>query len=290
MESQNTILQQLIKSNSLTPDLIISSGSFGIIYKIKIDQTVLAIKKSTNAQNAQKMLFDEYNLLKKLNHKCILKVYDFYEDLKKKESYMSMEFIDGESLRKFINENPEQLFIKKKNIFKQLIKVIDYLHTENKILHRDIKPENILMTTDKKGKLIVKLIDFGASRILDGNFLAETHIGCPKYMPLEAGDSYSFPFDVFGLGVTIYELFSGESIPWEGRNKEEKKKILYNINDYIENSKIKDKFLKEFIKMMLALENDRITINQLANNAKTHLFFLKNSQRKTSNSETLVIN
>lgn len=74
------------------------------------------------------------------------------------------------------------------------------------IVHRDIKPANILMDGD-----VPKLTDFGIARMLDPEEMAHSTVGTPKYMSPEIlfGEA-SFPTDIWSIGVTLYEMFTGQ--------------------------------------------------------------------------------
>ena len=92
-------------------------------------------------------------------------------------------------------------------ITKQILLGVYYLHKEKHQIHRDIKPANILINSDG----IVKLTDFGISRTLE-NTKAHTFVGSRIYMSPEriTGKKYSFPSDIWSVGLVIYELATSE--------------------------------------------------------------------------------
>ena len=86
----------------------------------------------------------------------------------------------------------------------QVAEALAYAHGEG-ILHRDIKPSNLLL--DAKGN--VWITDFGLAKAADGDGLTQTGdlVGTLRYMAPERFDGWSDPrSDVYGLGVTLYEL------------------------------------------------------------------------------------
>lgn len=85
---------------------------------------------------------------------------------------------------------------------------LDYLHSVQRVLHRDLKPANLLM--DEEGN--VKISDFGISAHLgDVSAFAETFVGTTRYMAPErlSGATYSYPSDVWALGLILLELVTG---------------------------------------------------------------------------------
>lgn len=78
-------------------------------------------------------------------------------------------------------------------------------------IHRDLKPENILV--NKLGD--IKLTDFGISKALDNTYgVCGSFVGTAIYMSPERikGDKFSFPSDVWSLGIILYELATGHSL------------------------------------------------------------------------------
>lgn len=109
---------------------------------------------------------------------------------------------------------PETILSK---ITKQILLGLSYLHKEKHQIHRDIKLANILINSDG----IVKLTDFGISRILEtSQNYAHTFIGSRIYMSPERikGNNYSYPSDIWSLGLVIYELATGKEPYGEGND------------------------------------------------------------------------
>lgn len=124
--------------------------------------------------------------------------------------YLVLEWMDMGSLRAVMNkvfggaESPSFQEKILRSIAIQILKGLDYLHNERKIIHRDIKPENILL--NKKG--LVKLSDFGvAGEIVSEQELRYTFQGSYKYMSPERlnGDGHSTNCDIWSFGVLLAE-------------------------------------------------------------------------------------
>ncbi len=91
-----------------------------------------------------------------------------------------MEYIDKGDLLTHIKNNGKFREQEFKPIFRQIVKSLYYLHSEN-ILHRDIKLDNILL--NKNGD--IKICDFGVSRKMKSNRIIFEHIGTPAYLAPE---------------------------------------------------------------------------------------------------------
>ena len=106
---------------------------------------------------------------------------------------------------------PESILSK---ITKQILLGLNYLHKEKHQIHRDIKPANILINSDGE----VKLTDFGIARTLENNQkYSKTFVGSRSYMSPEriTGKVYSYPSDIWSVGLVVYELATGEE-PYGG--------------------------------------------------------------------------
>jgi serine/threonine protein kinase len=89
----------------------------------------------------------------------------------------------------------------------QLCEALHFAHERN-IIHRDIKPSNIMVTASG----LVKLMDFGLAKSIQGREKASMIAGTPGYMPPEQimGDEIDARTDVFAIGVSLYEMLTGK--------------------------------------------------------------------------------
>lgn len=139
----------------------IGAGSFGITYLafeenlnkyfVVKEFSCEMIDQSKNNDFFEKFIY-EIKILFNLNHKNIVRIFDYFIDKNNKKAYYLMELIEGQTIEAFIKDNKSQTT----NIFKQLIAAFEYLE-ENNYCHRDVRINNILI--DNNGTL--KLIDFG---------------------------------------------------------------------------------------------------------------------------------
>ena len=124
-------------------------------------------------------------------------------------AYIAMDYIEGSSLENYTF--PEDL-LPIEDVFKIGIGVaeaLDYAH-KKAVVHRDIKPGNIIYNPDND---TLKVTDFGIACLIDSNKTRTgTVLGSPSYMSPEqlAGKKVDGRSDIFSLGITLYQLFTGE--------------------------------------------------------------------------------
>lgn len=221
-----------IKDKNLTDLYFIKndlgSGSYGKVFQVKNKITgetrackQLAIK---HIQNYEKFML-EINILSKMDHPNIIKLYEVFED--KRYVYLVMEECTGGELFDKIIERlqNDSIFTEKEaaKIFKQMMMSIAYCHKEG-ICHRDLKPENLLLL-NKKDDTNIKIIDFGLSNIFidkQGKEIKMTSkVGTAYYVSPEVlSGNYDKSCDVWSAGVILYILLCGDP-PFNGANDNE---------------------------------------------------------------------
>ncbi len=142
-----------------------------------------------------------------LSHPNIVTVHDF--GLDNDRLFIVMEYLPGEDLKSYLNENPGLSIEKALGIMVQACAGVGYAHRAN-LVHCDIKPHNILITPD----LRVKVTDFGIARALSTILPEEKNEivwGSPQYFSPEqaSGLAPSPASDVYSLGIILYELLTG---------------------------------------------------------------------------------
>ncbi|KAH9524987.1 Serine/threonine-protein kinase 33 [Bulinus truncatus] len=124
--------------------------------------------------------------------------------------YLIMELCKGGDLAKVLKSDGHFNEEETKNVMANLAEAIKYLHQQG-ILHRDLKLENILIAeefTDKKD-IKIKVSDFGLSTQQTYNSfenMQEQYCGTPSYMAPEMNSTYSYPVDVWAMGIIMYYL------------------------------------------------------------------------------------
>ncbi|MEA2696140.1 MAG: eukaryotic-like serine/threonine-protein kinase [Myxococcales bacterium] len=160
----------------------------------------------------------EAQAVAKLRHENILEIFD-YSGINSPSSYIVTEFIDGPTLKQWLNDHqpshPEVAAL----IAAEMSGALVHAHSVG-IIHRDIKPENVMVRKDG----LLKLMDFGIAQVVDLQRMTVTGqlLGSPAYMAPELieGKPLDFRTDVFSIGIMLYQLATG-SLPFSGKNPHE---------------------------------------------------------------------
>jgi serine/threonine-protein kinase len=148
-----------------------------------------------------------------LSHPNIVNVFDYGED--SGILYLIMEYLEGKSLEKLLEEQgmlPIQTIIP---MYDQVCSALDHAH-QHSVVHRDIKPANIMILHNG----LVKVTDFGIAKMMSmGMTQAGQVLGTPNYMSPEQvkGRQVDGRSDIFSLGIILYDLVTGE-MPFGGQN------------------------------------------------------------------------
>lgn len=153
----------------------------------------------------------EGEILMGLRHKHVVKTFE-HGLTTKKEQYLVMELVDGLGLNFLIETRSPQMIGKRISYLQQIAEGLEFVHQQG-FMHRDICPRNILI--DREG--VVKLIDFGLGIPLKPEFCKPgNRTGTPNYLAPELikRSTTDHRVDLFALGVTAYEMFTG-MLPWD---------------------------------------------------------------------------
>ncbi len=196
-------------------------GEMGIVYLGKDPKIMreVAIKTLNFAQFEKRELkvikerfCKEAETAGRLNHPNIVTIYDVGDE--RDLAFIAMDYILGSDMSAFVKA---EALLPADVVFKCIIQVadaLDYAHQQG-VVHRDIKPGNIIYNQETR---LVKVTDFGIARIMDTEHTRTgTILGSPAYMSPEqlAGSKVNGTADLFSLGVTLFQLLSGE-FPFKG--------------------------------------------------------------------------
>ncbi|MHC9544348.1 MAG: serine/threonine protein kinase [Vulcanimicrobiota bacterium] len=216
MAVQTLPLNSILKRR-FTVIKFIGSGAMGVVYQVHDEQdgSILAVKELSCAANPsidkkqyEQLFRREARILKALSHPNLPRVIDFFEE--NGNLYLVMEFVEGKSLLKILEDNKGPL--KEKIVLRwgiTICEVLRYLHNQYPpIIFRDVKPANIIETPQGE----IKLVDFGIARYYRKGQCADTvALGSPGYAAPEQyyGKGQSEPrTDIYGLGVTLHVLLT----------------------------------------------------------------------------------
>jgi serine/threonine-protein kinase len=202
----------------------IGRGAMGAVYLARdprinrpVALKVIPIEKEfedEELEEARMRFFREAESAGRLAHPNIITVFDAGED--KHLAYIAMEYLPGAQLTHYTD--PARLLAPKKalELCARTADALDYAHNQG-VIHRDIKPANLLYNAKND---MLKISDFGVARLTDNNKTKSGIVlGTPMYMSPEqlSADDLTGHSDLFSLGVTLYELLTGE-VPFKATN------------------------------------------------------------------------
>lgn len=212
-------MKQRILGSKYAIHSIVGKGGMAIVYKGENIKTgeVVAIKvlKEEYLENSEfvTMFEKEAEIAKLVRHKNMVNTFDVGVD--DGSPYMVMEFVQGRTLKEYINMKGILAEEEAVNIAIQVCDAIKYAH-ENNLIHRDIKSQNILLNTDG----VVKVGDFGIAKMTTSATLTtdgSNVLGSVHYMSPEQamGNVVDHTTDIYSLGIVMYEMLTG-TLPFKG--------------------------------------------------------------------------
>jgi CHASE2 domain-containing sensor protein/tRNA A-37 threonylcarbamoyl transferase component Bud32 len=199
----------------------LGKGAMGVVYlgkdpKINREVAIKTLRfeeefEPEDLKAMKERFFREAESAGRLVHPNIVTIYDAGED--GDISYIAMELLSGNDLKDYIAKDKLLPVTETLETIAKVADALDYAHSQN-VVHRDIKPANIMRLKDGT----IKVTDFGIARITSQSKTATgTVMGTPSYMSPEqlAGAKVDGRADLFSLGVTLYELLTGEK-PFTG--------------------------------------------------------------------------
>jgi serine/threonine protein kinase len=198
-------------------------GAMGVVYKAFSLQLCrpCAIKvmipgERMSAVDIQRFQ-NEAMLAARLRHPHIVSVFDAGED--QGWYYIVMELVDGKPFTRLIEDGSDDAMMRGIRVVAEAARALHYAH-EKGIVHRDIKPDNILVDADGHPRVT----DFGIAKSVEADArmtMKGMLVGTPIYMsPEQANGEISAigpRSDLYSLGVTLYELCTGQA-PFESDN------------------------------------------------------------------------
>uniref|UniRef100_A0A8C4QIH0 non-specific serine/threonine protein kinase n=1 Tax=Eptatretus burgeri TaxID=7764 RepID=A0A8C4QIH0_EPTBU len=181
----------------------------------------LVALKCIQKKNSGALVKREVEILKSVCHPCIVRLDGVVEtDL---AVHLVLEYVPGGDLFKLIKTRTWLDEYTSGIIFYQLALALQYLHNKG-IVHRDVKPANVLLCSAEQGACLIKVSDFGLSRVLGPSNWLSTLCGtflyaAPEVLGNGSHPRYSSPVDLWAAGVTLYACLFGR-LPFLGEEEE----------------------------------------------------------------------
>ncbi len=201
----------------------IGRGGMGVVYEAMQEglERPVAVKaldqKLVRSKEQLERFRREGKVYARLRHESIVTVHDLVE--KDDQVFLVTEFVDGADLARILAQGGALPADCVAVIGARVADALDYVHYCS-MLHRDVKPANVMLSRDGE----VKLMDFGIAKDKDDPALTRAGmlVGSPSYMAPEVlnGEEGGPAADVWALGVTLYELLTGEK-PFKGSSSDE---------------------------------------------------------------------
>ncbi|XP_054546369.1 inhibitor of nuclear factor kappa-B kinase subunit epsilon isoform X3 [Talpa occidentalis] len=226
-------------------DDLLGQGATASVYKARNKKSgeLVAVKVFNAASylRPREVQVREFEVLRKLNHQNIVKLFAVEETGSSRQKVLVMEYCSSGSLLSVL-ESPENAFGLPEEEFLVVLRCVvagmNHLR-ENGVVHRDIKPGNIMRLLGEQGQSIYKLTDFGAARQLDDEEKFVSVYGTEEYLHPDMYEravlrkpqqkAFGVTVDLWSIGVTLYHAATGSLpfVPFGGprRNKE----IMYRI-------------------------------------------------------------
>ncbi|MBQ4040177.1 MAG: protein kinase [Oscillospiraceae bacterium] len=251
---------------------VLGIGGFGITYKVWDTQTavvkvakeyfqhgvvnripgtteviIAATRKKEEFEYGKKRFLDEARIVAKFGSDAIVRIDDYFEE--NNTAYMIMEYLDFQTLDKYISEQKRPLSAAEViNLGVRICEALEEIHKED-VIHRDIAPDNIFIKSTGE----VKIIDFGSARLFKKDTDDRLIAIKPGFAPPEQyelidirNDRQQAWTDIYALGATMYMALTGHR-PMESTDRRitadkngdclpEPIKINKNIPEFLNNA------------------------------------------------------
>ena len=264
---------------------VIGKGKFGVvnlgIHKKTGQQVAIKILNKENIKTLEdkELVQIEIGILKLCHHPNIVRLLDHLEN--NDYIYIVTEYIEGGTLGQYFKKKKFNFSERQAtNIMSQIASGVKYLQQYG-IVHRDLKPDNI-MITQQNDFGVIKIMDFGLSKILSPNEKMVDGYGTLSYVAPEVllRTPYNKEVDIWSMGVILFYMLSGK-LPFRGRKEQEvAEKIVYSDLEFDEDDwEIRSQSVQDLITRCMEKDaQKRITIDEFIN----HPWFKKNRKQKMS--------
>lgn len=203
----------IVKNRYIVEDLL-GRGGFGAVYRVRdqrVRGNVFALKEviDPNREERERFAF-ECEVLTRLDHPALPRVYRVFEDDRNVRVYMLMDYVAGPNLEILRQQQPEKRFSPPDalSMMAPIMNAVSYLHKlQPPIIHRDIKPANIIVPHGNESVLV----DFGIAKEYEQDSTTTAVRRCsPGYgAPEQYARGTNLRTDIYGLAATLYTLLTG---------------------------------------------------------------------------------
>lgn len=204
-------------------ETLLGQGGFGAVYRVRDQRVkgniyalkeVIEPKRKDRSRRERNRFHFEEDILKRLDHRALPRVYRVFEDDVHERAYMLMDYVDGPNLEVLRQQQPDKRFSLSQVLIllEPVADALHYLHSQQPpIIHRDVKPSNIIVPAPQEAVLV----DFDIAKEFDPDSTTTAVRRCsPGYgAPEQYGQGTSTLTDVYGFGATVYTLLTGQIPP-----------------------------------------------------------------------------
>lgn len=220
-------------------------GGMGKVFLVRDIQTdrEVALKMLRSQWQSRKAVvarfLREIETAQRLNHPCIVKIFDTYHD----DDYLfyTMEYLDGKSLRAWMKQRGQLSFGSAVRVLSLVAHALEHAHQFT--IHRDLSPENIMVLPDGT----IRLLDFGLAKLEDANqglTMVGTSLGKLQYVAPEqqrnAAD-VDHRADLYPLGVMLFEMLTGQLPDARHHLSDHRPELPQELNAFVEKAMAADR-------------------------------------------------
>lgn len=176
-------------------------------------------KDLAGEENAQKRFLREARLATQIKHPNVAILYDFAQ-LPNGEFYMVWEHIEGRHVGQWLGDQGPFPVMGAIHLGIQGLRGLEAIHASG-VIHRDLSPDNLMITQDRRGKQLVKIIDLGLAKNLvaedpayevtqAGMFMGKLRYCSPEQAEPGKGNGLDRRSDLYSFALVLYEMISGQ--------------------------------------------------------------------------------
>ncbi|CBH11699.1 protein kinase, putative [Trypanosoma equiperdum] len=199
----------------------IGRGMFGDVFRatdldtgaeLAVKQIIVSSDIDRDTEKQLCALEREIRVMRKLNHKHIVKYFSSRRDEGCCALLIYMEYISGGTIASKLKTEGALSEEETRNYTRQLLEGLAYLH-KRRIVHRDLKGDNLFIT----GNGVLKVGDFGTSKDLQSTIVTNSVAGTPNFMAPEVINcsGHSYTADIWSVGCCVLEMLTGHPPFWQ---------------------------------------------------------------------------